>query len=425
MGGGGGWVDAAALGSFAVNLKGCSRGISAASHIESAERVVRVLVSSDPRSSESRVLPPPTYFMNLMAGKFFAPALSVVRMFVLFAMTARSYADAKLPIHSSVHCVPSVGHYALPLHRSPNFAGFLPDNPLDPHRRICHLKNVCIRTDNPRVLIYLPPYEQRFSSFRSFHEQPSPNLAEFAHLSAWDFQHFDTNTLQVEFVVGYMPEDAQFNDKRVNYFLSAINTKLAQCFGHVISDEAFSSFAAAELFDISTSMNALIIANQSLHKCSVDKYNHTYEGNLDCSLLPSVCTKMQDWSSTFFSHPLTHFSSYPDHSCFSNMIVGHSSALSTAQFLPLRGPAARRFRRSSFQKLGLDIPHSLDKHVILVHEKVQTGHPFGGEVWPHACSTVKKSMTVFHDDFRIDCVSNMHELSMKVIFYLLLRLITK
>ena len=218
------------------------------------------------------------------------------------ATTAAAAARVTLAacVYSSVHCVPSVGQYVLPLHRSPNFAGFLPNNLLDPHRRICHMKNGCIRTDNPRVLLYFPPYEQRYSSFRWFHEHPSSNLAEFAFLSAWDFQHFDTNTLQVEFVVGHLPEEAQFNDKRLNYFLSAINTKLAKCFGHVISDEAFSSFAAAELFDIGGSMNLLIIADQSLHKCSVDRNNHTYQGNLDCSVLLSVCAKMQDWSSTFF-----------------------------------------------------------------------------------------------------------------------------
>jgi hypothetical protein len=380
----------------------------------SAESAVKVLASTDLRCSEGLVLAPKNRM--LLQRKVFALAFSAVPIVLLFAIATCGCTDAKPPVYSSVHCVPSVGQYVLPLHRSPNFAGFLPDNPLDPHRRICHMKNVCIRTDNPRVLLYFPPYEQRYSSFRLFHEHPSSNLAEFAYLSAWDFQHFDTNTLQVEFVVGQLPQEAQFNDRRLNYFLSAINTKLAKCFGHVISDEAFSSFAAAELFDIGGSMNALIIANQSLHKCSVDKYNHTYEGNLDCSVLPSVCAKMQDWSSTFFSHPLKHFSSYPDHSCFSSLIVGHSSALSTAHFLPLRGSAARRFRRFSFQKLGLVIPHSLEMHVILVHEKVYSAHPFGGEVWPHACSTVRKSMSDFHDDFRIDCVLNMHELSMKVDF---------
>jgi hypothetical protein len=346
--------------------------------------------------------------------KGLAHALSAVPFTLLFAIVACAHADAAPSVYSSVHCIPSVGQYVLPLHRSPNFAGFLPDNPLDPHRRVCHLKNVCIRTDNPRVVLYLPPYEQRYSSFRSFHEHPGSNLAEFAHLSAWDFQHFDTNTLQVEFVVGHLPEDAHFNDKRLNYFLSALNIQLASCFGHVISDEAFSSFAAAELFGIDGGMNTLIIANQSSHRCSVDKYNHTYQGNLDCSVLPSVCAKFQDWSSTFFSHPLKHFSSYPDHSCFSSLIVGHSSAFSTAHFLPLRGAAARRFRRSSFRTLGLDIPPSLETHIILVHEKVYSAHPFGGEVWPHACATVRRSMTYFHDDYRIDCVSNMHELSMKV-----------
>ena len=355
----------------------------------------------------------------LLQRKGLPHLLSAVPIALLFTIVARAYTDATPSVFSSVKCIPSVGQYVLPLHRSPNFAGFLPDNPLDPHRRICHLKNVCIRTDNPRVVLYLPPYEQRYWSFRSFHEHSSSNLAEFAHLSAWDFQHFDTNTLQVEFVLGHLPEDAQFNDKRLNYFLSAINTQFASCFGHVISDEVFSSFAAAELFDISGDMNTLIIANQSLHKCSVDKYNNTYKGNLDCSLFPAVCARFQDWSSTFFSHPLRHFSSYPDHSCFSSLIVGHSSALSTAHFLPLRGAVARRFRRSAFQTLGLAVPPSLEKHVILVHEKVYSAHSSGGEVWPHACSTVRKSMIHLHGDFRIDCVSNMHELSMKVIFFII------
>jgi hypothetical protein len=339
-------------------------------------------------------------------------SLSSVLISLLFAIGACGHTD----VYSSANCIPSVGRYLRPLHRSPNFAGFLDDNPLDPHRRMCHLKNVCIRTDNPRIVLYLPPYEQRYSSFRVFHEHPSSNLAEFAHLSAWDFQHFDTNTLQVEFVVGHLPEDAHFNDKRLNYFLSALNIKLASCFGHVISDEAFSSFAAAELFDINGGMNALVIANQSKHPCSVDKYNHTYDGHLDCFVSPSACAKFQDWSSTFFSHPLKHFSSYPDFSCFSSLIIGHSSALSTAHFLPLRGSSARRFRRFAFNKLVPDIPPSPEKHVILVHEKVYSAHPFGGEVWPHACSTVRNSIAHFHDDFQIDCVSNMHELSMKVDF---------
>ena len=349
-------------------------------------------------------------FVAHSPGRRFVTALIIL----LSIIAVCSFAAAEKPAYSSIHCIPSIRPYEFQLHRSPNFAGFLPDDPLDFHRRVCHMRNVCIRTDAPRVLVYIPPNERKFDNVRLFNERPILNIAELAFLSAWDYQHYDTNTLQLDVVVGQLPAEAQFNDDGFNHFLSAVNTKLASNFGHVLMDEVFSSFAAAELFDVASSMNRLIFANQSSHKKIVDKFNHTYTGNLDCSLSPAVCAKLQDWASTFFSHPPKPFSSYPDRSCFSSLIVGHSSAFSSAYFLPLRGSVARRFRRSALRKLGLEIPQHLQQHVVAVHEKAQSAHATGGDVWPGTCAAVTNLLAGFSDDVRIDCVTNMHELSMKV-----------
>ena len=138
------------------------------------------------------------------------------RMILILITVACSIAAAEKPVYSSIHCIPSVRPFEFQLHRSPNFAGFLPDDPLDFHRRVCHMKNVCIRTDAPRVLVYLPPNDRKYDSVRLFNDLPRLNLVEFASLSAWDCQHNDTNTLNVDIVTGALPADTQFNDVGFN-----------------------------------------------------------------------------------------------------------------------------------------------------------------------------------------------------------------
>lgn len=304
--------------------------------------------------------------------------------------------------HSSVKCsglehLYTMGFAVQGTANSPNWKQ---EDYQDTRRKTCVFSRACVI--DGRVTVYLPP-EMKGKTPNAYNWMGFEDGMVHAYSweprwtrGSWDEGWHSSDGWSPEFVFGELPQGARAgfaDDAGTHYMFRPTHLRNYNMnFGHLFIDDILSAFIAMQEFELEGEGGAA-----DGRFVTVGARN--WETDLSLNMLGQGCTPqlLQDGVTTtcrgrptealravFNRDPISLFS-YPNATCFHRLVVGHTSAHSTAYRVHLRSIPASRFRDFYFERLGLAPPSvflSLPP-LILLYSKT---HGHSGTVWPHLCS---------------------------------------